>query len=546
MSTFKELGVRDDLLRAIELMGYEKPMPIQEMVIPHLLNEETDVVGLAQTGTGKTAAFGLPMLQRIDTSSRATQALILDPTRELCLQTKADLEDYSRFVDGLEVLAVYGGASIEPQIKAVKRGVQVIVATPGRLQDLIRRGVVKLDDVRTVILDEADEMLNMGFKEALDEILAFMPSDRRRTLLFSATMSREIEQIARTYLHEPKEIVAGSRNEGAENVNHHYYMVQAKDKYAALKRIVDYYPRIYGIIFCRTKAETQEVADRLIRDGYNAEALHGDLAQQQRDLTMQKFRSHLTQLLVATDVAARGLDVNDLTHVIHYGLPGDTESYTHRSGRTGRAGKKGISIAIIHLREQHRINDIERTIGKNFVRQQLPTAKDICTKQLYRVIEQIERTEVNEADIAPFMADLQRRFDYMDKQMLIQKVVAREFGKFLDYYAKAPDIEEPQPSGKNPYDRKEPKEKEGSVRHSRKPQKGYRQLRINAGKKDGFYPGVVMQFINRYIPGRQNVGHIELTDRHALVEVPQQDAHRVVKALNGRWFKNKEVSVKMI
>ena len=545
-SPFAALGVPAALCRAVEALGFVRPMPIQEAVIPYLLQHDGDLIALAQTGTGKTAAYGLPLIVDVEPHRKDIQAVVLCPTRELCLQITDDLRAFATHSKGIHIAAIYGGASVQAQQDMLRKGVQVVVATPGRLIDLIHRGSVKLSAVHTLILDEADEMLNMGFKEALDEILAFMPSDRRRTLLFSATMSREIEQIARTYLHEPKEIVAGSRNEGAENVNHHYYMVQAKDKYAALKRIVDYYPRIYGIIFCRTKVETQEVADRLIRDGYNAEALHGDLAQQQRDLTMQKFRSHLTQLLVATDVAARGLDVNDLTHVIHYGLPGDTESYTHRSGRTGRAGKNGISIAIIHLREQHRINDIERTIGKNFVRQHLPTAKDICTKQLYRVIEQIERTEVNEADIAPFMADLQRRFDYMDKQLLIQKVVAREFGKFLDYYAKAPDIEEPQPSGKNPYDRKEPKEKEGSVRHSRKPQKGYRQLRINAGKKDGFYPGVVMQFINRYIPGRQNVGHIELTDRHALVEVPQQDAHRVVKALNGRWFKNKEVSVKMI
>ena len=365
-------------------------------------------------------------------------------------------------------------------------------------------------------------------------------------------MSREIEQIARTYLHEPREIVVGSRNEGADNVNHHYYLVHAKDRYAALKRVVDYYPRIYGIIFCRTKVETQEVADWLIRDGYNAEALHGDLAQQQRDLTMQKFRSHLTQLLVATDVAARGLDVNDLTHVIHYGLPGDVESYTHRSGRTGRAGKKGLSIAIIHLREQYRIKDIERGIGKQFVRQQLPTAKEICTKQLYRVIDQIERTEVNESDLAPFMADLQRRFDYMDKQLIIQKVVSREFGKFLEYYAKAPDIEEPvekraEKGHERGHERVKRRE-ESSDRRGRgvrgKPQKGYRRLFFNAGKQDGFYPGVVMQFINRYIPGRQTVGHIDLTDTTAIVEVPQQDAHRVVKALNGRWFKNKEITVR--
>ncbi|MBQ5826916.1 MAG: DEAD/DEAH box helicase, partial [Bacteroidaceae bacterium] len=400
MKTFEELGVCEEIRRAIEEMGYVSPMPVQEEVIPYLLGVGNDVIALAQTGTGKTAAFGLPVLQKINTKSRATQAIILSPTRELCLQIADDLKDYSRYIDGLHVQAVYGGSSIESQIRALKKGAQVIVATPGRLIDLMHRGVARLDAVENVVLDEADEMLNMGFTESIDEILAGVPEERN-TLLFSATMGKEIERIALNYLHDHKEIVVGSRNEGAENVNHIYYLVHARDKYLALKRVVDYYPRIYGIVFCRTRMETQEVADLLIRDGYNAEALHGDLSQAQRDLTMQKFRQHRTQLLVATDVAARGLDVDELTHVINYGLPDDVENYTHRSGRTGRAGKRGTSISIIHLREKHKVRVIEKVIGKKFEAGTLPDPKEICTNQLYRVIDQMEHTEVDEAQIAP-------------------------------------------------------------------------------------------------------------------------------------------------
>ncbi|MDE6002243.1 MAG: DEAD/DEAH box helicase, partial [Prevotella sp.] len=350
MKTFEELGVSEGIRQAIEEMGFVQPMPVQEEVIPYLLGNKNDVIALAQTGTGKTAAFGIPVLQRIDTTRKETQALVLSPTRELCLQIADDMRDFAKYMDGIHIEAVYGGASIEQQVRALRKGAQIIVATPGRLIDLMKRGVARLDNVYNVVLDEADEMLNMGFSESIDAILEGIPEDRN-TLLFSATMSRDIERIAKGYLHDPKEIVVGSRNEGAEHVNHIYYMVNAKDKYLALKRLVDYYPRIFAIIFCRTKIETQEIADKLIRDGYNAESLHGDLSQQQRDLTMQKFRQHTVQLLVATDVAARGLDVDDLTHVINYGLPDDIENYTHRSGRTGRAGKKGTSISIVHSRE---------------------------------------------------------------------------------------------------------------------------------------------------------------------------------------------------
>lgn len=353
MANFEELGVNDTIRKAIDELGFVQPMPVQEAVIPKLLNEGSDIIALAQTGTGKTAAFGLPLLQRIDLTTRRTQAVVMSPTRELCLQISDDLKDFGKYMEGLRITAVYGGAPIDSQIRQLKKGSQVIVATPGRLVDLINRGVADISTATTIVLDEADEMLNMGFADSINAIFEQL-TDNHRTLLFSATMSKEVEKVAKNYLHDYEEVVVGSRNEGAENVDHTFYMVTAKQKYLALKRIVDFYPKIYGIIFCRTKLETQEIADKLIKDGYNAESLHGDLSQPQRDQTMQKFRQHTVQLLVATDVAARGLDVNDLTHVINYGMPDDTESYTHRSGRTGRAGKKGSSIAIVHSREKHK------------------------------------------------------------------------------------------------------------------------------------------------------------------------------------------------
>ena len=389
MKTFEELGVSPEIRKAIEEMGYENPMPVQEEVIPYLLGENNDVVALAQTGTGKTAAFGLPLLQQIDVKNRVPQSLILCPTRELCLQIAGDLNDYSKYIDGLKVLPVYGGSSIDSQIRSLKRGVHIIVATPGRLLDLMERKTVSLSTVHNIVMDEADEMLNMGFTDSINAILADVPKERN-TLLFSATMSPEIARISKNYLQNAKEITIGRKNESTSNVNHVAYTVQAKDKYAALKRIVDYYPQIYGIIFCRTRKETQEIADKLMQEGYNADSLHGELSQAQRDAVMQKFRIRNLQLLVATDVAARGLDVDDLTHVINYGLPDDTESYTHRSGRTGRAGKTGTSIAIINLREKGKLREIERIIGKKFIAGEMPTGKQICEKQLIKVIDELE------------------------------------------------------------------------------------------------------------------------------------------------------------
>ena len=547
MKTFEELGVSEEIRKAIEELGFENPMPVQEEVIPYLLGNRNDVIALAQTGTGKTAAFGIPILQKIDPKSRDTQALVLSPTRELCLQIADDLRDFSKYMKGVNVVAVYGGTSIENQIHALRHGAQIIVATPGRLIDLMHRGKAKLEMVNNVVLDEADEMLNMGFSESINEIFEGVPEDRN-TLLFSATMSREIEKIAKSYLREYKEIVVGSRNEGAENVNHIYYLVNAKDKYLALKRIVDFNPKIFGIIFCRTKLDTQEIADKLIRDGYNAESLHGDLSQQQRDLTMQKFRQHLTQLLVATDVAARGLDVDDLTHVINFGLPDDIESYTHRSGRTGRAGKKGTSISIIHTREKHKMRAIEKEIGKSFVEGDIPSPKEICKKQLYKVMDQIVKTDVNDEEIDPFMKDIKRYFEFIDKEDIIKKIVSMEFGKFLAYYADAPEIEKPSTKatredrrGGNSERKGQRGDRSGARRGQRKAESGYRRLFINLGKSDGFYPGEVMQYINKHVEGRQDVGHIDLMSKFSYIEVPEKDADKVIRALDGTVYKGSEV-----
>ena len=549
--SFEELGVSGEILKAIQEMGYVTPMPVQEKVIPYLLGHNNDVVALAQTGTGKTAAYGLPVLQKIDTNRTDVQAVIMAPTRELCLQITDDLKDYSKYIKGLHVLAVYGGASIEPQIRALKKGVQVIVATPGRLVDLMERGVAKLGTVENVVLDEADEVLNMGCSESIDTILAGVPAERN-TLLFSATMSKEIERISKNYLHDAKEIVVGSRNEGAEHVNHIYYMVSARDKYNALKRVADYYPEIYAIIFCRTRMETQEIADKLIRDGYNAESLHGELSQAQRDLTMQKFRQHRVQLLVATDVAARGLDVDELTHVINYGLPDDIESYTHRSGRTGRAGRSGTSISIIHVKEKGKVRAIEQQIQKKFVPGILPTGQEICAKQLYKVIDDIEKVSVDEEEIAPFLPEVYRKFDMMEKEDLIKRMVSMEFNTFLNYYKNAPEIIQPSEKG----DRRGDKEfgarsKERGARgrggdRSRTAEAGYTRLFINLGKKDGISPKVFMGFINRVAQGaRIDLGRIDLMQNFSFFEVPEQQTKTVLNVLNGTDFDGRKVNVEV-
>ena len=530
MKTFEELGVSPEIRKAIEELGYENPMPVQEEVIPYLLGNGNDVVALAQTGTGKTAAFGLPLIQKIDVKNCVPQALVLCPTRELCLQIAGDLTDYSKYITDLKILPVYGGSSIDSQIRSLKRGVHIIVATPGRLIDLMERKVAQLATIRDVVMDEADEMLNMGFTDSINAILENIPQDRN-TLMFSATMSPEIARIAKTYLHEAKEITIGTKNEGSKNVNHVAYIVHAKDKYLALKRIVDFYPQIYGIVFCRTRKETQEIADKLIQDGYNADSLHGELSQAQRDLVMQKFRQRHLQLLVATDVAARGLDVNDLTHVINYGLPDDTESYTHRSGRTGRAGKTGISIAIINLREKGRMKEIEHIIKKKFEVSVLPSGQEICQQQLIKVIDDIEKVKVNEEEIETFLPGIYRKLDWLDKEDLIKRVVSLEFNRFLDYYKNAPEIEQPKANEKKSEakeSRKGDKEKVG-----RKAEKGYTRLFLNLGKTDGFYTNQIIDLVNRNLrKERIQIGRIDLMQNFSFFEVIQEQAPQVLKALN--------------
>lgn len=540
--TFEELGVRPDLLRGITDMGFETPMPVQEKVIPRLLEGDNDLVALAQTGTGKTAAFGLPLIQRIDLDRNVPQALVLAPTRELCLQIAGDLADFAKYVPDIEILPVYGGSSIESQIRALRKGVQIIVATPGRLIDLINRGVVHLDDVHTVVLDEADEMLNMGFVDSINDILSHVP-DQRKMLMFSATMPAEVAKIAKRFMKDPEEVVIGTRNEGAKNVRHIYYMVNAKDKYLALKRIADNNPDIYAIVFCRTRRDTQEIADKLIADGYNADALHGDLSQQQRDIVMRKFRDRVITILVATDVAARGLDVDDLTHVINYGLPDDTAVYTHRSGRTGRAGKTGVSIAIIHSREKGRLREIERIIGKKFERKEVPTPEHIIEKQLYNLADRLERVEVNDAEIDRYLPGVAKKLSWLTAEDLLKRVLSLEFNRLLNYYKDAPKIDfiDEKPAKKDRRDRHErpadPRDKD-----RRTAERGMARIFVNLGKADGFYAGNLIDMLNKNVDGpRVDVGRIDLMPGYSLFDVKKGDAKRIVGALKGLEFFGKRV-----
>lgn len=534
--SFEDLGVEPRLLQAIGEMGFEQPMPIQEMVIPHLLEKDGDVVGLAQTGTGKTAAFGLPVLQRIDVAKRVPQALIIAPTRELCLQIAGDLADFSKYIPDLKILPVYGGSSIDSQIRSLRNGVQVIVATPGRLIDLIKRGEVKLADVHTVILDEADEMLNMGFLDDIKQILSHVPEERKM-LMFSATMPKEIAGISREFMHDPVEFVAGNKNEGSKNVRHIYYMVKAHDKYLALKRIADNNPDIYGIIFCRTRKETQEIADKLINDGYNADCLHGDLSQAQRDLAMKKFRDHVTQLLVATDVAARGLDVDDLTHVINFGLPDDVAVYTHRSGRTGRANKTGVSIAIIHSREKGKLREIEKKIGKEFEYRKVPTPDHIIEKQLYNLADRLERVQVNEQEIEKYLPGVRKKLEWLSEEDLLKRVLSLEFNRLLAYYQNMPDIDL-NATGKEGREKREGRGRDKDRdKDRRKAEDGYERLMVNVGKAQGFFPKNLMELINRNVEGsKPDIGRIDLMPDYTLFDVRKDEARKALDALKNEDF----------
>lgn len=534
MMTFKETGLSESILKAIGALGFEQPTPIQEKVIPYLLDSEKDIIGLAQTGTGKTAAFGLPIIEKCNPTKKAVQALILAPTRELCIQITKEMELYALESENLHITSVYGGASITNQIDELKRGVQIVAATPGRALDLIKRKALKVGSIQFLVLDEADEMLNMGFKDELDAILENTP-DNKQTLLFSATMPKEVQRIADNYLKDPVEIAAGEKNKGAENVSHEFYMGLARNRYEILKRVVDINPDIYGIVFCRTRRETKEVADKLMADGYNADALHGDLSQAQRETVMAHFRSHHLQMLVATDVAARGLDVNNLTHVINYNLPDEKEIYIHRSGRTGRAGKKGISVTIIHTREMHKIRDLEKVTGKKFVKKQIPNGEEICAKQLYKLIDRMEHVEVDEDRINPFMPTIYKKLEWLDKEQLIKHFVSLEFNRFLEYYKGRGDINvDPK---KEKYDDRDRFRKSGK-------KIDYERFFINLGTKSGLTKPKMIGLINDTTEKRNiEIGKIDLMNNFSFIEIDKTYSELLLKKANQATYKGFKVVV---
>lgn len=514
MSQFTDFGLNPALLRAIKELGFENPMPIQEQTIPVLLEQDVDFVGLAQTGTGKTAAFGLPLLNKIDAEQRCIQALILCPTRELCMQITRDLRNYARYIPEILIVPVYGGASIELQFKDLAKKPQIIVATPGRLRDMIRRNRVDFTNVKTMILDEADEMLNMGFQEEVDDILEYMPKEGRHTMLFSATMPKEVEAILNKYMTDPVKVAVGERNSGTANVDHIYYMMAAKDRYSVLKRIIDYTPSIYGIIFCRTKLETQEIADNLIQDGYNAAALHGDLSQGMRDNVMDHFRKRSLQLLVATDVAARGIDVKELTHIINYNLPDDIETYVHRSGRTGRADKRGICLSLINLREKSKIKKIEKIVGRPFEKAMIPTGKEVCEKQLFNHIDRIEHVDINREEIDDYLPVVFRKLDWMSREELITRMVALNFNRFLDYYKDAVDL--------NVTEREEKKDRKERQIEREHRDETMKRLYFGMGKNDHILPQKIIGKINDVTRSKNiPIGRIDLYPDFSYVDVEE-------------------------
>ena len=542
MNPFSTLGIRHDIVNAITELGFENPTPIQEQSIPVLLSGSNDFVGLAQTGTGKTAAFGLPLLELLDFEENYPQALVLCPTRELCLQITSDIKNYAKNMKNVQVVAVYGGANISDQLRQIKRGVQIVVATPGRMLDIINRKAIDFTQVQYVVLDEADEMLNMGFQEDIDSILSTTPDDKK-TWLFSATMPNEVRRIAKKYMTDPFELTMGTKNTGNVNIEHEYYIVKARDKYAAFKRIVDFNPEIFGIVFCRTKIETQEIAESLMKDGYNADALHGDLSQQQRDKVMKRYRDRSLQLLIATDVAARGIDVNDVTHVINYSLPDEIENYTHRSGRTGRAGKSGISIAIINSKELGKIRHIERTIGKQFTKAEIPTGFDVCEKQLFALVHKVHNVEVNQEQIEQYIPRIMDEFKDLEKEEIIKRFASLEFNRFLEYYSKAPDLNIS--SDDRGFDRSERGERgDRSFRSSTSP--GYTRLFMNLGSVDDFTRGDMLGFIcnNTKISGK-SVGKIDLKGVFTFFEVEESAVNQVIEGFKSVDFQGRSVRIEL-
>ncbi len=535
MSTFKDLGLNKNIIKALTDLGYENPTEIQEKAIPQVIASKEDLKAFAQTGTGKTAAFSLPILEQIDAESKITQAIILSPTRELALQIANNIEEFAAHIDGFKCAAVYGGANIEEQIRKLKKGVHIVVGTPGRTVDLINRKQLKLSNIQWLVLDEADEMLNMGFKDELDKILAATPKEKQ-TLLFSATFPKEVESIARNYMSKPVEITSGEKNKGSDQVSHQYYVVSERNRYAALKRIADVNPNIYSIIFCRTRRETQEIADKLIKDGYSADSLHGDLSQAQRDGVMEKFRKKHLQLLVATDVAARGLDVNDLTHVINHKLPDQIESYTHRSGRTGRAGKEGISIAIVTGREKGKLHPIERKIGKKFVKTPIPTGKEICQNQLFKLIDKVHDIEINEIEINEFLPSIYEKLEGLNREELIKRFVSLEFNTFLSYYENAPDLNDSEQM------------RGVDSRGKRRNDENMSRFFINIGRKDRLNPARLIGLINdQEIAKNIEIGQIEILDTFSFFELDKNFTDETINAFqkNDVSFEGRGVNVEI-
>ena len=531
MPNFSEMGLNNELFKSINEMGFEKPTPIQEKTIPAISDTSDDIIALAQTGTGKTAAFGLPVLNKLDTNSKQTQALILCPTRELCLQIGKDIQTYSKYMRGVSTISVYGGTSIVPQINELKRGAQIVVGTPGRTLDLIKRKILKPNNIQWMILDEADEMLNMGFKEELDSILANTPNEKQ-TLLFSATMPSGVRSIANKYMTNINEIAVAARNIGADTITHHYYMVKASDKYMAMRRLIDINTNMYGIVFCRTRRETKEIADKLVQDGYSADALHGDLSQSQRDHVMQRFRSKHLQLLIATDVAARGLDVNDLTHVINYNLPDDPEVYVHRSGRTGRAGKLGISVAIIHTREANRLKQIEKITKKKFELKKVPGGREICERGLFNLVETLENVKVDEAQIGSFMPAVMNKLSELDRDEIIKRFVSLEFNKFLDYYKNSNDINL---SGKRERDDRTRSRSSNNTRFF-----------INLGVKHNINTARLIGIINDFTGDRDiAIGKIDILRKFSFFEVERGSESKILGAFTGQEVEGVEVDVQI-
>lgn len=541
MPTFKELGLKQELLDAVDKLGFTEPTKVQELAIPTILASQRDLIALAQTGTGKTGAFGLPALHQIDTNSDDVQVLVLSPTRELAIQIARDLKDFAKYQKGVKTVAVYGGANISTQIKALKNGCQVVIGTPGRMLDLINRKQLDVRNVRTLVLDEADEMLNMGFQDDLDAILADTPKEKQ-TLLFSATMPKAIAKMSKKYMNNPEEIEVGERNAGAKNVEHHYYMVHAKNRFEALKRIVDMNPDVYGIIFCRTRRETAEIAAKLNKDGYDVDLLNGDLSQAQRDNVMNRFRTKELELLVATDVAARGLDVNELTHVINYNLPDDLEVYIHRSGRTGRAGNSGISISIIHTRETRRIRDLERMSGKDFIKKEVPSGEEICGIRMLDLIDTVKDTKVNEDQLQKFLPQAMEKLADLDREELIKQFLSVEFNQFLDYYSNSNDL-----NAQGGNDRKGSRNDRGGRKSGgerRITEAGYERFFINIGRRDGLNPVRLMGLINEQLNGsKPDFGKIDLQNNFSFFEVESGYESALTNGVTGAKFEGRDVAV---